>query len=101
MSKKSEKPLATAILIAGVLTASALAYVGMQLATRPDEARVLALIDERLATAATAKETKEPVRKPELTDTEFNARIEKGIIAFTQKKERPGKTPRQTVGENS
>ena len=90
MSKTSDKSLATAILIAGVLTASALTYVGMQLAARPDEARVLALIEERLAqpaaTAATANEaTKETVRKPELSDKEFNARIEKGIIAFVEK----------------
>src|SRR4051812_23121020 len=94
MKKKFEKNLAVAIAVAGVLIAGALIYAGTQLATRPDEARVRALIEERLTQSSAAipetntSKTGSQNRPRELSDKEFNTRVEKAIIGFIDKQRR-------------
>ncbi|HEX5512844.1 MAG TPA: thioredoxin domain-containing protein [Gammaproteobacteria bacterium] len=74
--KTDNKNLAVAIVIATLLVAAALVFLGKQLANRPDEARVIALIEERLGQHGTA------------SDEAFNARVEQGIVAFIDKQQR-------------
>lgn len=76
-SKNSSKSLAAAIVIAALIVGAAVAYLGQQLSNRPDEARVIALIDQRLnENAATTP------------DEEFNARVEQGIVAYIAKQQK-------------
>ena len=64
-----------AIVAAAVLIAAALVYLGRQLVTRPDEARVIVLIEERLG-----QQTGDA-----LSEKEIGARVEKGIAASVEK----------------
>lgn len=77
MSEKSNKGLALAIVVAAVLVAAAIVYLGGQLAARPDEARVVQLIEERLGQ-----------RGQPAAEEAFNARVERGILAFIEKQQR-------------
>ena len=107
MKVKFNHPLAVAVVIAAVLIAAALAYLGRQLINHPDEARVIALIEERLGQGtsnawsekeisarvekdvAAAVEKKLGQRKDgELSEKDFNARVERGIVAFIDKQRR-------------
>jgi protein-disulfide isomerase len=107
MPTKFNRPLAVAIVVAAVLIAAALVYLGRQLVTRPDEARVIALIEERLGQrtgdALPEKELSSRIEKGvaasvekqlgqrkggELPEKEFNARVERGIVAFVEKQHR-------------
>jgi protein-disulfide isomerase len=76
MKPNNSKTLAVAIVVAAVIVAAAVLYLGRQLTSRPDEARVVALIEERLGQPGT------------LPDAEFNARVEQGILAFIDKQQR-------------
>lgn len=76
-SKPSNRGLAASIVIAAIVVAAAVVYLGRQLASRPDEAQVVALIEERLQRDAATT-----------TDEEFNARVEKGIVAYIAKQQR-------------
>lgn len=107
MKEKFNHPLAVAIVIAAVLVAAALVYLGRQLVTRPDETRVIALIEERLGrqtgdvlsgkeiSARIEKDVSASVEKQlgqrkggELSEKDFNARVERGIVAFVEKQRR-------------
>jgi len=98
-----------AAIIAIVLAVAAIAatgYFARQLASRPDEARVLALIQDRLNAQqqearppSTAALTEKDVvalidqrlaqqKRPELSDKEFNDRVARGIVAFIDKQRR-------------
>lgn len=74
--KSSNKSLAVAVVIAALLIAATVLYLGRQLADRPDEAQVVALIEERLGQTGPASEEA------------FNARVEQGIVAFIEKQQR-------------
>ena len=76
MKSNNSKVLAVAIVIAAVIVAAALLYLGRQVANRPDEARVVALIEERLGQSDAA------------SNDAFNARVEQGIVAFIEKQQR-------------
>ena len=76
MDNKNSKTLAIAIVVAAVIVAAAVFYLGTQLAGRPDEARVVALIEERLGQGSAS------------SDEAFNARVERGIVAFIEKQQR-------------
>lgn len=76
MKTKNNRSLAIAIVVAALLVAGALVFLGKQLADRPDEARVVALIEERLGRTGAA------------SDEAFNARVEQGIAAFIDKQQR-------------
>jgi protein-disulfide isomerase len=78
METKSNALLNAALAIAALIIIGVLVYVVVQLAERPDEARVSQLIEERLAQATDA----------ELSEDEFNARVERGIHAFIEKQQR-------------
>jgi protein-disulfide isomerase len=75
--RPDNKNMAIAVVVAAVIVAAALLYLGRQLADRPDEARVVALIEERLEQRSGA-----------LSDEAFNARVEQGILAFVEKQQR-------------
>jgi protein-disulfide isomerase len=77
MESNNSKTVAVAIVLAAVIVGIAVAFLGQQLMSRPDEARVVALIEERLGQANAAA-----------SDAEFNARVEKGIVAFIEKQQR-------------
>lgn len=95
MKIKFEHSLAAAIVVAAILVSATLIYAGMQFGARPDEARVLELIDERLAREqerVVEEKSAAPVspggKTTGLSDKEFNARVEKGIFAFLEKQRR-------------
>jgi len=107
MNMKPNQPVIIAIVLAAALIAAALGYFAQELASRPDEARVLALIQDRLnaqkkqeqpaqqANALTEKDIVAMIDKrlaqqprPELSDKDFNARVERGIVAFIDKQRR-------------
>jgi protein-disulfide isomerase len=106
MNMKPHQPVIIAIVLAAALIA-AVGYFARQLASRPDEARVLALIEDRLnaqqkqeqpalqANALTEKGILAMIDKrlaqqksTELSDKDFNARVERGIVAFIDKQRR-------------
>ena len=104
MQQKLIPLIAGAIVAAGALIAGAAVYLGTQLADRPDETRVIALIEERLAQvpapepaaqtgrasgereilALIDKRLKERKLGP-VSDQEFEARVERGIVAVIEK----------------
>lgn len=107
MNMKPNQPVIIAIVLAAAVIAVAMGYLGRQLASRPDEARVLALIEDRLnaqkkqerpaqqANALTEKDVvalvdKRVAQQPrrELSDKDFNARVERGIVAYIDKQRR-------------
>lgn len=77
MKTRLNHPVAAAIVIGAALVAAALAYLGYQWGSRPDEARVVALIEEHLSRQGAG-----------LPEEEFNARVEQAIIAFIEKRRR-------------
>ena len=104
MNTKSNRHLIIVIVLAVAVIALAMGYFAQQLASRPDEARVVALINERLNAqgqegrpamqpgALTEKDVVALIDKRlgdqkghELSDKEFNARVERGIVAFVEK----------------
>ncbi|MHB8534726.1 MAG: DsbA family protein [Sulfuricaulis sp.] len=107
MNMKSNRPLIIVVVAAAIIVA-AVGYLARELASRPDEARVVALIDRHLNAqkneanpavqhgALTEKEVIALIderlgqRKegPELSEKEFNARVERGIVAFIEKQRR-------------
>jgi protein-disulfide isomerase len=107
MNMKSNRPLILVIVLAVAIVSAAMGYFAQQLASRPDEARVLALIDERVKAqtnggqpaeqhaALTEKDVIALIdqrlgqqKGGELSDKEFNARVERGIVAFVEKQRR-------------
>src|SRR5699024_12785695 len=76
MKTKNNRSLAIAIVVAALLVAGALAFLGKHLEDRPDEAMVVALIEERLGRTGVA------------SDEAFDARVEQGIVAFIEKQQR-------------
>lgn len=74
MERNESNRVAIAIVVAAVLVAAALVYLGRQMMLSTSEARVLALIDERLQ-----------AQDGGLSDEAFNARVEQGIQAFLEK----------------
>ncbi len=106
MNMKSNRVLIIAIVAAAVVVV-AMGYLARQLASRPDEARVIALIDQRLNAQNAQSKEGQPVEQhaaltesdvkalidkrlgeqkgSELSDKEFNARVERGIVAFVDK----------------
>lgn len=90
MTGKTKHPVAVAIVVGAALVAAALAYVGYQWGAQPDEARIAALIDERLDARDDAG----------LSEEEFNARVERGIIAFIDKQRRAEAERPQQLAQN-
>lgn len=102
MKSKARNTLAIAIVVVAVLIAAAVLYLGRQLADRPDAARVAQLIDERLAQSPAAsiaafdearviqliEERIKMTKSGTLSEKEFNARVDKGIVAFIDKQRR-------------
>jgi len=107
MNMKPNQPVIIAIVLAAAFIAVAMGYLARQLASRPDEARVLVLIEHRLnahrkgeppasqANGLTEKDIDALIDKRldqkksrELSDQEFNARVERGIVAFIDKQRR-------------
>ncbi len=101
------KYLVTIAVAIAVASAIATGYMARQVASRPDEARVLALIQDRLNAQkqeerppSAAELTKKDVvalidqrlaqqnKSHEMSDKEFNARVERGIVAFIDKQRR-------------
>lgn len=74
MERNDGNRLAIAIVVAAALIAIALVYLGRQMAIGSDEARVVALIDERIKAPGGA-----------LSEEVFNARVEQGIQAYVDK----------------
>lgn len=74
MERNDSNRVAIAILVAAVLVAAAVVYLGRQMAIGSDEARVFALIDEHLKAPGGA-----------LSEEAFNARVEQGIQAYINK----------------
>lgn len=74
MERNDSNRVAIAILVAAVLVAAAVVYLGRQMALDSDEARVVALIDERLKAPGGV-----------LSEEAFNARVEQGIQAYIDK----------------
>lgn len=74
MERNDSNPLAIAILVAAVLVAAAVVYLGRQMAPDSDAERVAALIVERLEAPGGA-----------LSEEAFNARVEQGIRSFADK----------------
>lgn len=99
MKSKPRNALAIAIVVAAVLIAAAALYLGRQLSDRLDETRVAQLIDERLAQSPAAsvaaldearviqliEERMKTTKSGALSEKEFNARVEEGIVAFIDK----------------
>ena len=104
MNMKSNRPLIIAIVVAAAAIVAAMGYFTRQLASRPDEARVVALINEHLN--AQSKEGQPAEQQAALTEKdvialidqrlgqqkgaalsekEFNARVERGIVAYVEK----------------
>ncbi len=81
-------PVVAGSIIVAALIAVAVVYLGQQLAQRPDEARVVALIEERVQRAEGALHSAPPSaapgvqKSPAMSDKELDARVRKGIIAF-------------------
>jgi protein-disulfide isomerase len=87
-------------MVAAAFIALATGYVGRQLASCPDEARIVALIDERLnaqrqegrpaekGIAAMIEQRLGRQKGREPSEQEFNARVERGIIAYVDKQRR-------------
>lgn len=101
---KPNHPLVIAIVIAVAIIAVVLGYLVRQLESRPDEARVVALIEERLKAPSQAAPAPEKLNIPteqdiaamiekrlarqkphDLSEQEFNARVERGIVAYINK----------------
>ena len=74
MERNDSNRVAIAILVAAVLVAAAVVYLGRQMALSSDEARVAALIDQHLKAPGGA-----------LSEEVFNARVEQGIQAYIDK----------------
>jgi protein-disulfide isomerase len=74
MERNDSNRVAIAILIAAVLVAAAVVYLGRQMTLGSDDERVAALIVERLEAPGGA-----------LSEEAFNARVEQGIRAFADK----------------
>src|SRR3990167_10544566 len=74
MERNDSNRVAIAILVAAVLVAAAVVYLGRQMAIGSDEARVFALIDQHLKAPGGV-----------LSEEAFNARVEQGIRAFADK----------------
>lgn len=91
MKITSTAALVFVLVVAVLLVVAAAFYVGGELARRPDEARVVALIEERLSKHRADAPPPEPRAPPErqgerkLSDAEFNARVERSIIAYIDK----------------
>jgi len=105
---KPNQPVIIAVVLTVAVIAAAMGYFARQLASRPDEARVLALIEDHLnakkKNEQTVKQTNTLTEKDivalidqrlarrnksrELSDKEFNARVERGIVAFIDKQRR-------------
>ena len=90
MKAKLNHPVAVAIVAGAALVAAAVAWLGYQWGAQPDEARIAALIDERLeARDATG-----------LSEEAFNARVERGIVAFIEKQRRAEAERPQQLAQN-
>jgi protein-disulfide isomerase len=90
MNPKLNHPVAAAILIGAALVAAALVYLGYQWSAHPDEERIAALIDRRLESRDAAG----------LSEEEFNARVERGILAFIEKQRRAEAERPQQLAKN-
>ncbi|MHB8621748.1 MAG: DsbA family protein [Sulfuricaulis sp.] len=107
MNMKPNHPLVIAIVIAITVIVVEVGYLMRQLASRPDTAQVVALIEQHLnapgQTVPSPQKLNIPTeqdidamidkrlaqQKPhELSEQEFNARVERGIIAFIDKQHR-------------
>jgi protein-disulfide isomerase len=98
----SNRSLIATIVVSAVVVAGALVYAGYQYANQPSEERIVALIQEQLNGAGEASDrglTEEEVislidrrmdeRKASgLSQSAFNERVEKGILAFIDKQQR-------------
>lgn len=86
------RPLIITIILSTVVVVSAMGYFKHQLASRPDETRVIALIDKHLQENNKRLDDYasqlEKYKNRELSDKEFNARVERGIDAYVEKKRR-------------
>lgn len=90
MKTKLNHPVAVAIVVGAALVAAALAFLGYQWGSQPDEERLAALIDQRLAARGAAGPSEE----------EFNARVEQGILAFIDKQRRAEAERPQQLAQN-
>ena len=106
MNMQSNRPLIIAVIGAAVVIAGAAGYFARQLASRPDEARVVALIDQRINAQSQAARPAPPdaltekdvialidrrlgrQKSGQLSDKEFNARVERGITAYVDEQRR-------------
>ncbi len=107
MNMKPNRAVVIAMIALATAVAGAMGYTMRQLAARPDEARVLTLIEERLGAQ---KKQEQPARESHslteqdvvalidkrlaqkknrgLSEKEFNARVERGILAYIDKQHR-------------
>lgn len=107
MNMKPNHPLVIAVVVAAAVIAVAMGYLARQLASRPDEARVVALIEEHSkAQSKEARSAEQPnaltekdvaaliekhlgrQKSRELSEREFNDRVERGITAYIDKQRR-------------
>ena len=103
MKPLTQNKLALAIVVAAVAVATAALVMTIRLSYRPDDERVLQLIDQRLAKQEHAKtettlseerviglieERLPSPTKDGLSEKDFNARVEKAIVAFIDKQRR-------------
>lgn len=103
MKPETQNKLAIAVVIAAVVVATVALVMVVRMSYRPDEERVLQLIDQRLAQRDGAaaettlseervieliEERLPPPTKGGLSEKELNARVEKGILAFIDKQRR-------------
>lgn len=109
MKTEALNKLALTAVAAAVVVAGVALLVALRLSYRPDETRVLQLIDERLAQTQRAAAPLDEARvialieerlprgkRAGLSDPALDARIEKGITAFVEKQQRAAQErPRQ------
>ena len=106
MKSENLNKLVVAVLVVTVVVAGAALVMVLRLPPQRDEARVIQLIDQRLteresATAKTALDEAQVIKLIEerlpaptkgatggLSEKEFNARVERGIVAFVEKQRR-------------
>ncbi len=101
MKTETLNKVAVAVVVAAVVVAAAALVMAVRLSDRPDETRVLRLIDERLAETqrgaapldearviALIEERLPGTKSAALSDRALDARIEKGIVTFVEKQQR-------------
>ncbi len=112
MKPETLNKLALAVVVAAVIVAAAALFLALRLSYRPDEARVLQLIDARLAQTqsqspeldearviALIEERLPRAKSAASSDKALDARIEKGIEAYVEKQQRAAQQRPQQLAQ--